>query len=181
MRNTVIIAVTVSFLAVVGFVGCEKTKETGKSSSYGEFAPPVSQLPAPVPQVLAPPASGKGVVEIREKLFMAQVNDVYMNAEDYLGKTIQLEGIFKKEEWQANTYCYVIRYGPGCCGDDGGNVGFEVKLSEDFTDEYPDDDSWVSAAGVLKVGKRDRAYQYLYLDLSSLDVLSKRGVEFVRQ
>jgi uncharacterized membrane protein YcgQ (UPF0703/DUF1980 family) len=176
MRNSnVIIAVTALFVTVGGlavcFASCDKTKgnEKNESVSYGM----VEQDKGPV--------SGRGVVEIREKLFMAQVDDVYENAKDYLGRTIKLEGIFKKEEWLEDTYCYVLRYGPGCCGDDFRNVGFEVKLSEDFTDEYPDTDSWVSAEGVLKVGKLDRSYQYLYLDLSSLDVLSKRGAEFVRQ
>jgi uncharacterized membrane protein YcgQ (UPF0703/DUF1980 family) len=148
MRNNIIIAVTVLFFAVGGLA----VSLAGCDKSDG------------------------GIVEIKEQMFMAQVNDVYQNAEDYLGKTIKLEGIFKKQEWEEDTYCFVLRYGPGCCGDDGGNVGFEVKWPEDRMDAYPDDDSWVAATGVLKDDN-----QYLYLDLASLDVLSKRGVETVRQ
>jgi uncharacterized membrane protein YcgQ (UPF0703/DUF1980 family) len=178
MRNkgsAVVIAVTVLFFAIggiaVSLAGCDKTKENGRSESvgYGIAEPNGGAVP------------DKGVIEIKEKMFMTQVSDVYMNAEDYLGKTIKLEGIFLKEEWEEDTYCFVIRYGPGCCGDDGGNVGFEVKWPEDrmeadSTGAYPDTNSWVAATGVLKVNN-----QYLYLDLTSLDVLSRRGVEIVRQ
>jgi uncharacterized membrane protein YcgQ (UPF0703/DUF1980 family) len=169
MRNNIIIVVTVSFFVTIGLAvslaGCDKTKadEKSESVSYGRAE------------------SDGGIIEIKEKMFLTQVNDVYLNADDYLGKTIKLEGIFKKQEWEEDTYCYVLRYGPGCCGDDG-NVGFEVKWPEDRMDVYPDDDSWVAAAGVLKAGKMDTPpYQYLFLDLSSIDVLSKRGVETVRQ
>ncbi|MDR0302699.1 MAG: hypothetical protein LBI04_10360 [Treponema sp.] len=123
----------------------------------------------------------KGVVEIKEKMFISQVNDVYLNAEDYLGKTIKLEGIFKQEqysEWD-DPYRFVLRYGPGCCGNDG-NVGFEIKW-EDNTQPYPDDDSWVETTGVLKFYGDTGYMQYLYLDLISLNVLSRRGAEIVLQ
>ncbi|MDR1559486.1 MAG: hypothetical protein LBS84_07295, partial [Clostridiales bacterium] len=71
-------------------------------------------------------ASGE-VIEIREKMFIAQTNDIYFNAEDYLGKMIKYEGIFTVYEIPETgvKYCSVIRYGPGCCGVDA-NAGFEV-------------------------------------------------------
>jgi uncharacterized membrane protein YcgQ (UPF0703/DUF1980 family) len=119
------------------------------------------------------------VVEIDEKMFVAQVNDVYLNAKDYLGKTIKLEGIFKCEQnnEKEEPYCFVLRYGLGCCGDDG-NVGFEVMWDKTSAKPYPVVDSWVEAIGVLKVGEKSN---YLYLDLASLNVLDKRGREIVFQ
>jgi hypothetical protein len=36
-------------------------------------------------------APNKGIIEIREKMFLAQVNDVYLNSEDYLGKQLNLK------------------------------------------------------------------------------------------
>ena len=120
-----------------------------------------------------------GIIEIRDRLFIAQINDVYRNRNDYLGKTIKLEGIFK--EWQYDeeekTYNYVLRYGPGCCGDDG-NVGFEVMLAENL--EYPEHDSWVEATGELKT-YMENSQSILYLDLFSLVVMNTRGMEYVRQ
>jgi uncharacterized membrane protein YcgQ (UPF0703/DUF1980 family) len=123
----------------------------------------------------------KGIVEIREKMFLAQVNDVYLNAEDYLGRTIKLEGIFKSEQYYEGVepYCFVVRYGPGCCGNDL-NVGFEVKWDKGRMQPYPIADSWVEATGILKMEEEGNV-EYLYLDLSSLDVLKKRGAETVVQ
>jgi uncharacterized membrane protein YcgQ (UPF0703/DUF1980 family) len=115
-------------------------------------------------------------------MFIAEVNDVYLNAEDYLGKTIKLEGIFKSEQYydDIEPYCFVIRYGPGCCGTDG-NAGFEVKWDKSRMRSYPAAESWVEATGELKFYTEDGDFQYLYLDLSSLDVLSRRRAEFVLQ
>jgi uncharacterized membrane protein YcgQ (UPF0703/DUF1980 family) len=126
-------------------------------------------------------AQSKDVIIIKEKMFIAQVNDVYLNFEDYLGKTIKLEGIFKSEQFydDVEPYRFVLRYGPGCCGTDG-NAGFEVKWDKSRIQPYPAVESWVEATGVLKIEK-DGNGQYLYLDLSSLDVLSRRGAETVLQ
>lgn len=121
------------------------------------------------------------IIEIKEKMFIAQANDVYLNAEDYLGKTIKLEGLFKREQSEYGDYCFVLRYGPGCCGSDG-NVGFEVAWEprSQTLVKYPNIDAWVEATGVLKVYRED-GYPYLYIALSSLTVLDKRGLEFVTQ
>jgi|GEM_PF-2974577 len=125
-------------------------------------------------------APNKGIIEIREKMFATQVSDIYLNAQDYLGKTIKLEGIFKSEQYYEDRepYRFVVRYGPGgCCGFDA-NVGFEVKWAEENVQPYPAAESWVEAAGELKIYKEGN---YLYLDLVSLTVLSRRGTEIVVQ
>jgi uncharacterized membrane protein YcgQ (UPF0703/DUF1980 family) len=129
----------------------------------------------------APPDND--TVVISEKMFIAQINDVYLNTEDYLGKTIRLEGIFKIEQYyiDADPYCFVIRYGPGCCGYDG-NAGFEVKWDKSRIQPYPAAESWVEATGILKTYEEEDGYfQYPYLDLSSLNVLTRRGAEIVLQ
>jgi uncharacterized membrane protein YcgQ (UPF0703/DUF1980 family) len=122
-------------------------------------------------------------------MFIAQTNDVYLNIEDYLGKTIKLQGLFKSEQYPGNAtpYCFVLRYGPGCCGSDG-NAGFEVawepKVSRDtgntLKPRYPAPDDWVEAAGVLSTYEED-GFPYFYLALTSLTVLDERGAEFVTQ
>ncbi|MDR0663366.1 MAG: hypothetical protein LBF80_04720, partial [Spirochaetaceae bacterium] len=72
-------------------------------------------------------ASDKPTLEIKEKLFIAQTNEVYLNPEDYMGRRIKLEGLFKTDTYtgSAEIYRFVLRYGPGCCGYDG-SAGFEV-------------------------------------------------------
>ncbi|MDR2467879.1 MAG: hypothetical protein LBD22_02840 [Spirochaetaceae bacterium] len=119
------------------------------------------------------------VIEIKEKLFIAQTNDIYLNAKDYLGKTIKLEGVFKKEDfsWQERPFFYVLRYGPGCCGYDG-SAGFEVMWEGANTQQtYPNEDDWVEAAGILTAFNDGG----IYIALTSLTVLNRRGAEFVRQ
>jgi zinc transport system permease protein len=125
--------------------------------------------------------SAPAIVEIKEKMFIAQTNDIYLNAEDYLGKTIKLEGLFKIEQYEGQEapYCFVLRYGPGCCGNDG-NAGFEVAWDSASAAPYPGIDEWVEALGKLKYYEED-GYPYLYIALSSLRVLEERGAEFITQ
>jgi hypothetical protein len=119
------------------------------------------------------------VVEIKEKMFIAQTNDVYNNPEDYLGKTLKLEGLFKRERYGGKEFCFVIRYGPGCCGSDG-NAGFEVAWDPEngAPRQYPAADDWVEARGVL-CSYEEEGYPYLYLALSELKALDERGAEYV--
>ncbi|MDR2419007.1 MAG: hypothetical protein LBD79_08130 [Treponema sp.] len=123
---------------------------------------------------------GSNIVEIKEKMFIAQVNDVYLNPDDYVGKTIKLEGLFMTQDngTQIPPYYFVIRYGPGCCGNDG-NAGFEV-IWEKQEPVYPRDNEWVEAVGVFGSYEED-GYPYYCLNLSSLKVLDERGQEFVLQ
>lgn len=121
--------------------------------------------------------SDMDIIEIKEKMFIAQTNDIYINSEDYLGKTIKYEGIFTSIYYDVKdtNYNFVIRYGPGCCGYDD-NAGFEVVWSG----EYPDENDWVRAIGVLEEYEED-GEMYLRLNLSSLTVLDTRGEEYVYQ
>jgi uncharacterized membrane protein YcgQ (UPF0703/DUF1980 family) len=136
-----------------------------------------AEEPAPAP----PEPDRETALEIGEKMFIAQINDVYLNPEDYLGRTIKLEGLFKSEQYGEQSYCFVIRYGPGCCGNDG-NAGFEIAWGDPSAagGAYPDIDEWVEATGILRTYEED-GYPYLYLALSSLNVLDTRGAEFVTQ
>ncbi|MDR2618132.1 MAG: hypothetical protein LBC62_04595 [Treponema sp.] len=156
--------------------------ETSPSVNQTEVLAPLAagQEEAPVHPFVRPAETPGMIIEIREKMFIAQTNDVYLNPEDYLGKTIKLEGLFKQEQGIEADYCFVIRYGPGCCGYDG-NAGFEVAWDTNQPDSlYPSVDDWVEAVGVLK-SYEEEGYSYLYLALSSLEVKTQRGAEFVAQ
>jgi uncharacterized membrane protein YcgQ (UPF0703/DUF1980 family) len=122
--------------------------------------------------------TGGGVVEIKEKMFIAQTNDIYINKDDYIGKTIKYEGIFDTSTWRGNgkTYRYVIRFGPGCCPGDAAAAGFEVIWDR----AYPKKNDWVEAAGVLEEYDDD-GIPSLRLALTSLTVSAKRGKERVTQ
>ena len=119
-------------------------------------------------------------VEIKEKMFIAQTNDIYLNINDYLGKTIKYEGMFFGTHYEpTDSMLYmVIRYGPGCCGDDG-NAGFEVAW-DNADIAVPSNNDWVEVIGELEeydeLGQR-----YFRLDVKSLRVLDERGAETVLQ
>ena len=116
------------------------------------------------------------VIEIRERMFMTQIQDIYLNANDFLGRTIQLEGIFLGMIWDGASYNYVVRgFSDGCCG---GNVGFEVLWPQGRPNQFPENNSWVEAKGVLKLFQGDSS-RNLYLELISLNVLETRGAEIV--
>ncbi len=119
-------------------------------------------------------------LEIREKLFVAQTNDVYVNAPDYLGKTIKYEGMFSGFTYGPENlpFWMVMRYGPGCCGTDG-TVGFEVAW-DDETIEQPTENDWVEVVGKLVEYDED-GVTYLRLDVLSMTKLAKRGQETVLQ
>jgi zinc transport system permease protein len=180
-------------LGMVFFTGCGKggtgsvrTNQAGTVSvALPAAAAPVESLPvsfekpaqtqeeAPVQNSSLAPDS---VIEIKEKMFIAQTNDVYLNPEDYMGKTFRLEGLFKTLSYEGGSdYYFVLRYGPGCCGNDG-SAGFEVA----WNGAFPQEDDWVEAVGELSAYQED-GYSYLYLVLSSLRVLENRGAEFVSQ
>jgi uncharacterized membrane protein YcgQ (UPF0703/DUF1980 family) len=170
VRNSLIIAaVTIGITAA--FIIIYNTRQ----------GTPVSVIEPPVSAKIESPIPEKGVIEIKEKMFISQVNDVYANPEDYLGKTIKLEGLFKVDQGYDKSYCFVLRYGPGCCGYDG-NVGFEVAWDKEKEKPYPGEDDWVEATGELKTYEEEGgANEFLYLDLISLNVMDKRGAETVLQ
>lgn len=115
------------------------------------------------------------VVVIKDKMFIAQCNDIYLNPDDYKDKTIVLEGMYGEAVDPATDlpYSTVYRNGPGCCGNDG-IAGFEIR----FAGQQPKLNDWVRVAGKLKRIEENSSYYYV-LELSELTVLTERGAEFV--
>ena len=119
-------------------------------------------------------------VEIKEKMFLTQVMELNINRDDYLGKTVSLEGMFTSFNAGEGGPIYhtVYRKSPGCCGNDG-ITGLEV-VWDDPDAVYPVENDWVRAVGVLEAYQEEGA-TYLQLRLSALEVLPERGLEFVTQ
>jgi len=120
------------------------------------------------------------IIDINERMFATQINEIYLNAGDYMERTIKLEGIFKTGQNGGARMYYVIRFTPDdCCGDNG-MAGFEVRMQGNMLNpsQIPEEDSWVEATGVLKE-YGSHSQKFLYLELSSLVVLDRRGLEFV--
>ena len=170
-------------LLILSLTACSDGAQSHVSSAGAETASAVAASPSdessPSPSHVQADmsASEDGVIDIGEKMFVTQTNEIYLNYEDYLGKTFRYEGLFLSSYFEQTdiTYCYVIRYGPGCCSYDA-TAGFEIAWDGD----YPAENDWVQVVGTLETYDED-GYEYLQLRVSSLEVLDVRGSETVTQ
>jgi len=121
-------------------------------------------------------ACGNGpddILVISERFFIHQVHDIYLNTQQYLGRTIQFEGIFRIVYWYmtGNYYHIVMRYALSCCGEMP--IGFDIVLSDSLY-PFPPDFAWVEATGVLEIYD-----DYLVVRATSLIEMEERGSGFV--
>lgn len=118
------------------------------------------------------------VIEIKEKMFIAQTNYIYLNADDYLGKTIKYEGIYSPVrlfDGSNREFIYVVRFGPGCCPGIDETAGFEVCYTGEI---QATDGDWVEVEGVLET-YQENGLNFLRLNLDSIQVKDVRGAETV--
>ena len=115
------------------------------------------------------------IVEIRERMFLSEINDIYLNSDEYIGKKIKYEGYFATfyNESTEENYYFVIRNGPGCCGNDS-HVGFEIQ----WNDDIPMENQWLEVTGILEIYEKND-YKYLRLLLKSFKILDIRGNDTV--
>lgn len=107
----------------------EKTKATGKVRRSSKTVT----------------ADLNNLTEITDNYFIEQTNDIYLNLNDYLGKTIKIEGLIYSYEDENGDICYaVVRNTPGCCGTDG-LAGIDIRYNEN----YPEENTWVEVIGVM--------------------------------
>ena len=134
--------------------------------------PPRNQEVVEQPQIEIPEGE---LLEIKEKMFLTQINDIYFNFERYKEKTIVVEGMFTYlvSYLDDSEFPAVYRRGPGCCGNDGWG-GFML----DWKGTYPEKEAWIKVVG-KPIIKDYKGYQDLYLKVLSLEVKNERGLEFV--
>ena len=119
-------------------------------------------------------------VYIPERFFVLQTQQIFLNSEEYLGRTIRYEGIFRSVFWPPTElyYHYVVRYTDDCCGGADGIIGFEVYFGDDNISETAEEDDWVEVTGILDEYEED-GVNHLRLIVTSIVVLDERGAEFV--
>lgn len=123
-------------------------------------------------------AAGKdNIIVIKDKMFLQQVTYIYLNPKDYIGKTIKYEGIFKSYYWKEARIKknYVLRYGPGCCANDG-EVGFEII----WNGKMPVENDWCEVVGTFELHTQEDGWQQPSIKVQSIKVLPTRGQENVR-
>ena len=88
--------------------------------------------------------SKDGIINISDGIFLALVNDIYVNKDEYIGKKVRISGQnVRFEDKDTGEVIYaILREGPGCCYNDS-VIGFEY-----ITDgKYPEKDKWYEMVG----------------------------------
>ena len=120
-------------------------------------------------------ANEKVDLDITDNYFIAQTNDVYINYDEYEGKTVRMEGYFYvyQDYSTGENYYAVIRNAPGCCGNDG-LAGLDIK----YDGEYPAVNTWIQVIG--KIDKYSEIDPTPVIMVSSLQE-TPEGTGFVNQ
>ena len=117
-------------------------------------------------------AGNAGILVIGDRFFVHQVHDIWLNTRQYLGRTIQYEGIFRTVHWRQTGYDHiVIRYTISCCGEVP--IGFYILLPDSFY-PLPPENAWVEVTGVVEIHQGD-----LMVRAVSLIETEDRGDGFV--
>lgn len=114
-------------------------------------------------------------IDITDNYFIEQTNDIYINYDDYEGKTIRIEGYFYvyKDYKTGKNYYAVVRNSPGCCGNDG-LAGLDIK----YDGEYPAEKTWIQVIGkISKYSEKDPTPVILVSSLME----TEEGMGFVNQ
>jgi len=109
---------------------------------------------------------------LKDRLFIQQVQDIYLNPRDYTDKIVQIEGFFEKYTDENKQERYEIyRKTAGCCGDDG-KAGFEFVYKKEKLkfNMY----EWISVEALVKES------DHVYLEAISVTKKDKgKAKEFV--
>ncbi len=116
------------------------------------------------------------VVVIEEKMFMNELNDVYLNYDDYDGKPIEYEGFVYNDE---PTGAFVIGREYYCCGYDSYMVGFECVYPEGVENKSFEDDVWVKVAGTIRVNREQKGMETPYIEISTIEEKEQEGLRVV--
>lgn len=115
--------------------------------------------------------SSKDKLILQDNYFITQLNDIYYNIEDYMGREIEIEGF----PMSYQDYTFVGRYGPGCCsGDKYAYIEYEYNSDLSLTDEK----DRIKVVGTIEQGN-DGTSDYIYIKATSVEKMTKRGTDSV--
>lgn len=116
------------------------------------------------------------IIELTDKFYVTYINDIFFNQDDYLGKTLRLQGAYLKATYNLGNskkkqVDFVYRNGPGCCGNDGAMCGFEF---ENTNNVHLKDNDWIEVTGVLETYEDD-GLTFMRLANCTVSVMKVRG------
>lgn len=117
-------------------------------------------------------------IVVGDKHYATQINDWYMNFQDYEGKTVSIDGYYMN----FGGYTLVGRMGPSCPYCTGGYVNFEFKTDLDLS-KLKSEESWIRVKGILRKGKysisKDVSQLIYYIEALEVEELPEAGVDTV--
>lgn len=131
------------------------------------------------------------IIKIMENVYVDYVNDIHLDSSKYLGKTIEIEGMFTKEKDENNkNHLYVYRLtdvmeyihddeGKHVEGDEDDHmVEMEVKsgFEFDYSGDLPKENDWIKVSGKLK--EKDGN---IIINADSVKIMKDRGMEKVQE
>ena len=149
-----------------------------KGSEKGEGAYPYDDYPYDPKEDRGKVNLDKPDIVVGDKHYATQINDWYMNFQDYEGKTVSIDGYYMN----FGGYTLVGRMGPSCPYCTGGYVNFEFKTDLDLS-KLKSEESWIRVKGILRKGKysisKDVSQLIYYIEALEVEELPEVGVDTV--
>ncbi len=116
-------------------------------------------------------------ITVGDKHYMTQINDWYINFDNYDGKLVEIEGMYLDF---GEGYKFVGRNGPSCPYCTGGYVDFEFQTDEDTRSFIPGE-TWISVKGFLREGHAvmsdESLIPFYYIEALSITELPEAGID----
>lgn len=119
--------------------------------------------------------NGEVDIVVGDTMYSTQINDWYMNFEQYEGKVVEIEGYYIND---FAPYDFIGRYGPDCPYCQGGYISFEFVTNEDLS-SYVSVKDWIKVTGVLREGFDKEFGPFYYIEVLQLEKMSKVGKDTV--
>ncbi|MBE5958891.1 MAG: hypothetical protein E7254_08550 [Lachnospiraceae bacterium] len=106
------------------------------------------------------------LTELSSAMVYGQVNDMIMNCDDYLGKTVRMKGVFSAYEGEQKTYfACVVADALACCQQ---GIEFELKGKHKYPDDYPGVGEEITVVGTFDKYIED-GLTFIYLDKAKFE------------
>lgn len=127
-------------------------------------------------------------IKIMENVYVDYINDIYLDSNKYIGKTIEIEGMFTKlKDENSKNHLYVYRMADvsehrhdeeNCKYGNEDNHEVEVMCGLEFRykGNIPEENDWIKV-----VGKLEEYDGNLSINADSIKIMKNRGLEKVKQ
>lgn len=125
------------------------------------------------------------IIKIMENVYVDYINDIYLDSSKYIGKTIEIEGMFTQsidEDNKNHMYVYrltdIIEHSHDEESECEENHEVESKcgLEFNYNENLPNENDWIKVVGTLEEQDGN-----LIINADSVEIMKERGLEKVNQ